>query len=69
MRYNWPMASGEKTMSRAWVVLAVILVLFFIGIFLDQILTKLVPTYTGIFFEKGNPFTVEDSLNSTGQSQ
>jgi|GEM_PF-5921387 len=65
MRYNWLMsAQGEKTMSRAWLVLAVVLILFIAGIFLDRLIAAVVPTYTGIW--TSDPFTIDpiDTTNS-----
>ncbi|MFO0704448.1 MAG: hypothetical protein U0517_00510 [Candidatus Andersenbacteria bacterium] len=48
---------AEKSLSRAWLVLAVILILFFVGIFLDRIFAAVIPTYLGVF--RHNPFTIE----------
>jgi uncharacterized integral membrane protein len=42
--------SREK-FSKAWIVLAVILILFFIALFIDQMVATVVPTYTGVFTE------------------
>ena len=64
MRYNCAMSvQAEKTMSRAWLVLAVVLLLFIAGIFLDRLIAAVVPTYLGVFRE--NPFTVEPPLDTT----
>jgi len=44
------MAAGSgQTLSKAWLVLAVILILFFVAVFLDKAIQTAVPTYTGIF--------------------
>ncbi len=52
-------------MSRAWLVLAVVLILFIVGIFVDRIMAAVVPTYTGIFDK--NPFRIEALNNQATQ--
>lgn len=38
----------EKTLSKVWVVLATVLLLFVIAYFLDQIIATAIPTYSGV---------------------
>jgi hypothetical protein len=40
-------ATGEQKFSKAWIVLATILVLFFVALFVDRIIATVVPTYVG----------------------
>lgn len=46
--------TGEPKFSKAWLVLAVILVLFFVAVLVDRFVATLVPTYAGFwnFFRK-----------------
>jgi len=54
MSYTITMA--EVTLNRAWLVLAIVLILFFVGIFIDRIVAAVVPTYVGLFND--NPFMI-----------
>ncbi|MFH0830657.1 MAG: hypothetical protein V1895_01190 [Parcubacteria group bacterium] len=40
---------AEQTLNRAWLVLAVVLLLFIMGIFIDRMIAAVVPTYVGVF--------------------
>jgi uncharacterized integral membrane protein len=47
----------REKFSKAWIVLAVILILFFIALFIDQLVATVVPTYTGVFSALPGIFT------------
>ena len=41
--------TGERKFSKAWLVMAVVLVLFFVAVLLDGLIQTLVPSYVGFF--------------------
>jgi len=47
---------SDRKFSKAWLVLAVVLVMFVAAFFLDQVVATLVPTYAGFTSLFGNFF-------------